>query len=52
MTTLESFNQFIIVFKSTIGHHSLYEITNNNGLNLIEYATSLVSCDQEYNVTL
>lgn len=36
MTIHKSFNQFIIVFKQTIGHHSLYEITDNNNLHLID----------------
>lgn len=27
-------------FKPSIGHHSLHEIINNNGLNLIDFATS------------
>lgn len=29
-----------LIFKPTIGHHSLHEVSNNNGLNLIDFATS------------
>jgi len=29
-----------LIFKPTISHHSLHEVTNNNGLNLIDFATS------------
>ncbi|KAL4107723.1 hypothetical protein QTP88_018019 [Uroleucon formosanum] len=28
-----------LIFKPTIGHHILHEVTNNNGLNLIDFAT-------------
>ncbi|VVC46374.1 Endonuclease/exonuclease/phosphatase [Cinara cedri] len=29
-----------LIFKPTISHRSLHEVTNNNGLNLIDFATS------------
>jgi hypothetical protein len=38
------------IFKLTIGNESLHEISNDNGVRLINFATSIKPKSQKYNV--